>query len=111
MNVLVAMILSLPLAASGVDQQVALILAFLGYNLACEAAFGRCLGSAVAGLHWAGTPSRAQRMTFCLFYTMAFTPYVVFPIWQALPNLTVQWLWGKFIGGTVHSWLAGVRSE
>ena len=50
-------------------------------------------------------------MTFCLFYTMAFTPYVMFPIWQALPNLTVQWLWGKFIGGTVHSWLAGVRSE
>ena len=110
-NVLVAMVLSLPLAASGVDREVALILAFASYNLVCEAAFGRCLGSVAAGLHWAGQPSMVRRLIFCLTYTMAFTPYVIWPLWQAVPNLTVQWLWGRFVGGTVHSWLAGVASE
>ena len=110
-NVLTAVILSLPLVASGVDPQVALILTFLVYNLACEAVLGRCLGSTVAGLRWSGMPSLERRLAFCLFYTAALVPYVIGPLWQAIPNLAAQWVWGRLVGGTIHSWLAGIASE
>lgn len=113
-NVLAVTMLSLPAFHAVEDRpsrQLIVIMAFLGYNLACEAAFGRCLGGLIAGLRWAGSPSLPRRLVFCLFYTAAFIPYVVLPVWQAIPNIAVQWLWGRFVGGTVHSWLAGVRSE
>lgn len=114
MNILVAMTISLPLftlVEARPGRQAIVVAAFLAYNLACEAALGGCLGGRVAGLRWAGSPSLARRSAFCVLYTVAFMPYVFLPAWQAIPNLTIQWLWGRLIGGTIHSWLAGVASE
>src|SRR5215203_456682 len=113
-NVLLTIALALPFLTifdDPLNQQLALVITFLAYNLVCEAAFGRCLGGAVAGLRWAGSPSLARRSAFCVLYTVAFVPYVFLPAWQAIPNLAAQWVWGRLVGGTIHSWLAGVASE
>jgi len=113
-NVLVTIALALPLLTildEPLNQRVALVITFFSYNLVCEVAFGRCLGGAVAGLRWAGSPSLARRSAFCVLYTVAFVPYVFLPAWQAIPNLAAQWVWGRLVGGTIHSWLAGVASE
>lgn len=84
---------------------------FLVYNLVCELTMRRCLGSLVTGLQWHGSPPRWRRVAYCFTYTAAFVPYVIFPLWQAIPNLAAQWLWGKYVGGTIHSWLVGLESE
>lgn len=109
-NVLITVILSRPLVACGANHETAVIAVFLVYNLVCEMALGRCLGGTVAGIHWVNAPSLLRRVGFCFLYTLAFVPYVVFPLWQIVPNVTVQWLWGHYVGGTIHSWLAGVQS-
>ena len=109
-NVLIVLSLTLPLADNR-HWKAALVLTFLTYNLACELLVGCCIGCWVMGLRWSCEPSRRQRVAFCYAYTAAFSSWVFLPEWQAVPHLIAQWLWGKFVGGTIHSWVAGLRSE
>lgn len=109
-NVATAYLLSLPLTF--LNWQLALVISFLVYNLACEVLIGRCLGSIATGLRWAGNPSLARRIAFSFTYTAAFTPFVLAPLWLIIPLVfTIQWVWGRVFGGTVQSWIVGMCSE
>lgn len=110
-NVAVSYLISLPLTLL-MDWRAALLISFLGYNLACEAFVGKCLGSMAVGLRWAGEPSLSRRLAFSVVYTIAFVPFVVAPLWLVVPVVfAVQLVWEKTVGGTVQSWAVGMRSE
>jgi hypothetical protein len=113
-NILMTVLISLPLmlvVEEKLWRQVTFVLVFLMYNVVCECVIGRCVGGVVAGITWRGKPSKWRRLAFCFTYTVALLPYVFLPLWQAIPNLWVQWLWGKYVGGTIHSWVVGLESH